>query len=105
MSEPRLLPPDAPRPRRPRFFVWIATGAIFGFAIGGFIAWSGILEQPSTIVSTGSGEPIYAPSTGVGFLGLIGAGLFGILAAALAVLADRSGRGRDDEAGRPPEPD
>jgi hypothetical protein len=61
------------------------TGAILGFAVGGFIAASDIFAKDTAYAR----QFDYGSTAGVGYLGLIGALLFGLAAAVLAVLLDR----------------
>lgn len=73
-------------PRKsPNFLRFIATGAILGFVVGGLIAATGILEDPEAATPGYN----YGASAGVGIVGLLGAGLFAIAAAVLAVILDR----------------
>ena len=70
--------------RHPRFLPFILTGAVLGFAVGSALALLGWFADPDPTVASN-----YAPSAGVGYLGVIGALLFGLLAALVAVLVDR----------------
>lgn len=63
--------------RYPNFVAFIATGAILGFIVGSFLATRG---------DEASG---YSTTTAVLFLGVLGACVFGLLAALVAVLLDR----------------
>ena len=75
-------------PRRtPNFFRFIVTGAIVGFLIGALIAWTGIFEDQSAAAAR---SYVYGTSSGVGLMGLFGAGLGAMLAAVVAVLLDRT---------------
>lgn len=71
--------------RSPNFVRFILTGAVLGFAVGGFLAASNILAEDTEF----SRQFDYSTSAGVGYLGLLGALLFGLAAAVLAVLLDR----------------
>ena len=70
--------------RRPRFLPFILTGVVLGFVVGAALALGGWFADPDPTVASN-----YAPSAGVGYLGVIGALLFGLLAAVIAVLVDR----------------
>ena len=70
--------------RRPRFLPFIATGAVIGFVVGAVLSVSGWLADPSPTVASN-----YPPTAGVGYLGILFAVLFGLLAAVVAVLVDR----------------
>jgi hypothetical protein len=69
--------------RRPRFLPFILTGAVLGFAVGSAVALFGWFADPSPTVASN-----YAPGAGVGYLSVIGALLFGLVAAVIAVLVD-----------------
>ena len=75
-------------PTRPNFTRFIATGAILGFLVGAWIAWSGVLEKPAAMPQGYT----YGVSDGVGIVGLLGAVVFGTIAAVIAVLVDRRNR-------------
>jgi predicted outer membrane lipoprotein len=71
-----------PRTRRyPNFTAFIATGAIIGFVLGSLV---GSLDDGSSEMGRS-----YSGSTAVLFLGLLGACVFGLLGALVAVLLDR----------------
>lgn len=70
--------------RRPRFLPFILTGVVLGFVVGAALALGGWFADPNPTVASN-----YAPSSGVGYLGVMGALLFGLLAAVIAVLVDR----------------
>jgi hypothetical protein len=70
--------------RRPRFLPFIATGAVIGFLVGAVLSMSGWLADPTPTVASN-----YPPTAGVGYLGILFAVLFGLLAAVIAVLVDR----------------
>ena len=72
------------RARRPRFLPFILTGAVIGFAVGGFLAVSGRFENTDSVLAQQS----YDPSAAVGYLGLLGAGLFGLLGALVALAVE-----------------
>jgi hypothetical protein len=57
---------------------------VIGFVIGAALALFGWFADPDPTVASN-----YAPSAGVGYLGVVGALLFGLLAAVIAVLIDR----------------
>jgi hypothetical protein len=71
-------------PRRPRFLPFILTGVVVGFAIGGALAVFGWLEDPSPTIASN-----YSSTSSIGYLGLLGALLFGLLAALVAVVVER----------------
>lgn len=74
--------------RRPRFLPIIVTGAVLGFLVGASLSVFGWFEDRDPILASN-----YAPSAGIGYLGFMGALVFGLLAAVLAILLDRrSGR-------------
>ena len=62
----------------------LLTGALLGFVLGAGIALSGWFQDPSPTVASN-----YAPTAGVGYLGLLGAVLLGLVAALVAVVVDR----------------
>jgi fructose-specific phosphotransferase system IIC component len=70
--------------RRPRFLPFILTGVVVGFAVGGALAVFGWLEDPDPTIASN-----YSPTSSVGYLGFLGALLFGLLAAVIAVLLER----------------
>jgi hypothetical protein len=67
-----------PQTRRyPNFFAFIATGVILGFVVG------------SVVAAAGGEQGGYSTGTAVLFLGTLGACIFGLVAALVAVLLDR----------------
>ncbi|MGG5257697.1 hypothetical protein [Phycicoccus avicenniae] len=74
--------------RRPRFLPFILTGAVIGFVVGAAIADFGWLEDTSSALAQNQ----YSPTAAIGYLGLLGAGLFALLAAVVALLVERSSR-------------
>ncbi|MBM6404495.1 hypothetical protein JQN72_09600 [Phycicoccus sp. CSK15P-2] len=72
------------RVRRPRFLPFILTGAVLGFAVGGWVASSGRWEDTSTALA----QQAYSPTAAVGYLGLLGAALFALVAALVALALD-----------------
>lgn len=73
-------------PRRsPNFLRFILTGAVIGFALGGLVSLTHVFEGSSELVTTYT----YSETQAVMYLGLLGALLFGLLAAVVAVLLDR----------------
>jgi hypothetical protein len=71
-----------PRTRRyPNFPAFIGTGAILGFVLG---SWFG--SRSGGTAETGRS---YTVTTSVLFLGLLGACVFGLVGAVVAVLLDR----------------
>lgn len=69
--------------RRPNHLRVLIFGAVVGFAVGGFFGAFRGAESSNRVVQ---GE--YSTSTAVGYLGLLGALTFGLLAAALSVLVE-----------------
>lgn len=69
--------------RRPNHLRVLILGAVVGFAIGGFLGVFRGLEPSSRVVQ---GE--YSTSTAVGYLGLLGAIVVGLLAAAVSILIE-----------------
>jgi hypothetical protein len=72
-------------PRRRRyanFPAFISTGVIVGFVVGSAVAYFG----GDNTTQTGR---TYSASSGVLFLGVLGACVFGLVAAVIAVLLDR----------------
>jgi hypothetical protein len=65
------------RRRRPRFEAFIGTGVVLGFLAGSGLSL--VREE----------APGYSAGTAAAYLGLMGACLFGLLGAVLAVLLDR----------------
>jgi hypothetical protein len=72
-----------PTRRSPNFVAFISTGVILGFVIGSAIASRG--DDGTTYGHD------YSVTSAVLFLGLVGAFVFGLLAAVVAVLLDRRG--------------
>lgn len=70
--------------RRPRFLPIIITGAVVGFLVGASLAVFGWFEDPDPVIASN-----YAPSAGIGYLGFMGALVFGLLAAVVAIVLDR----------------
>lgn len=68
--------------RYPNFVAFIATGVIVGFVVGSAFAYL----NPEDTTEYGH---TYSPGSAVMFLGLLGAFVFGLLAAVVAVLLDR----------------
>ncbi|MBT9256742.1 hypothetical protein KMZ32_11500 [Phycicoccus sp. MAQZ13P-2] len=75
-------------PRRPRFLPFILTGAVIGFVLGAAVADFGWLENTDTVLA----QKQYSPSTAVGYLGILGACLFALAAALLALGIERFSR-------------
>ncbi|EAP98442.1 hypothetical protein JNB_15798 [Janibacter sp. HTCC2649] len=69
--------------RRPNHLRILITGAVVGFAIGGFFGLYRGLESSSQ-VSQGQ----YATSSAVGYMGLLGALVVGLLAAGVSVFLE-----------------
>ncbi|NYG07077.1 uncharacterized protein involved in exopolysaccharide biosynthesis [Phycicoccus badiiscoriae] len=72
-----------PTRRYPNFVAFIATGAILGFVVGSAVGY-----RSDDTTSYGHD---YSVSSAVLFLGLLGAFVFALLAAVVAVLLDRRG--------------
>ena len=70
-----------PTRRYPNFVAFISTGVILGFVIGSAVAYYG-----DDVPSYGKN---YSVTSAVLFLGLLGAVVFALLAAIVAVLLDR----------------
>ena len=70
--------------RRPRFLPFIVTGAVIGFLVGASLAVFGWFEDATPTLASN-----YPPSAGIGYLGFMGALLFGLLAAVVAILVER----------------
>ena len=70
-----------PTRRYPNFVAFIATGAIVGFVLGSFVG-------PRRDDSVTYGHD-YSVTSAVLFLGVVGALVFALLAAVVAVLLDR----------------
>lgn len=70
-----------PTRRYPNFVAFIATGAILGFVVGSAFAYF-------SDNTTDYGHD-YSTTSAVLFLGVVGAFVFGLLAAVVAVLLDR----------------
>jgi membrane associated rhomboid family serine protease len=73
-----------PPVRHVRFLPFILTGAVLGFVVGAALALFGWFQDPNPTIASN-----YAPTAGVGYLGLLGAVLFGLLAAVLALVIER----------------
>lgn len=69
-------------PRRPRFLPFVLTGAVVGFVIG---AWIATRPDEAAVRTVGT----YSPSAAIGYLGLLGAGLLGLLGAVVALALER----------------
>jgi hypothetical protein len=73
-----------PRTRRyPNFVAYIATGAILGYVVGSAVAYYS--DDDTTYGHD------YSVTSAVLFLGVVGAFVFALLAAVVAVLLDRRG--------------
>jgi uncharacterized membrane protein YeaQ/YmgE (transglycosylase-associated protein family) len=70
------------RRRHPNFMAFIGTGVVIGFIVGSAVAYF----VPGNTTQFGR---VYSDTTSVMFMGIVGAFLFGLLAAVLAVLLDR----------------
>lgn len=70
-------------PRHPNHLRILIVGAVVGFAVGGFLGVYRGLESNSTAVQ---GE--YSTASAVGYLGLLGALVVGLLAAGVSVLIE-----------------
>ena len=69
--------------RRPNHLRVLIIGAVVGFAIGGFF---GLYRGLESSARTTAGE--YSASTSVGYLGLLGALVVGLLAAGVSVIVE-----------------
>lgn len=69
--------------RRPNHLRVLIVGAVVGFAVGAFL---GIYRGVEASGRVAQGE--YSTSTAVGYLGLLGALVVGLLAAGLSVLVE-----------------
>jgi hypothetical protein len=72
-----------PTRRYPNFAAFISTGVILGFVIGSVVAYYS--DDGKTYGHD------YSVTSAVLFIGLVGASVFGLLAAVVAVLLDRRG--------------
>ena len=70
--------------RRPRFLPFILTGAVLGFLVGASFSVFGWFQDPDPTIASN-----YAPSAGIGYLGFLGALLFGVVAAVVALVVER----------------
>jgi len=70
-----------PTRRYPNFTAFIATGAVLGFVLGSAVAYFG--DDANTYGHD------YSVTSAVLFLGVVGALVFALLAAVVAVLLDR----------------
>lgn len=75
--------PVSSQVRRPNHLRILIIGAVVGFAIGGFFGVFRGLESSGRV---GQGE--YSTSSAVGYLGLIGALVVGLVAAGVSVLIE-----------------
>ncbi len=71
-----------PTRRYPNFVAFISTGVVLGFVVGSAFAYYGGQD------TTASGRA-FSTGSSVLFLGVVGASVFGLLAAVLAVLLER----------------
>lgn len=71
--------------RGPRFLPFILTGAVLGFLVGAFIATSGRFEDTSSVLAQ---QGSYTPTAAIGYVGLLAAALFALVAALLALAVD-----------------
>ncbi|WP_286175975.1 hypothetical protein [Arthrobacter sp. NEB 688] len=74
--------------RPPRFLPFIITGAVLGFVVGAAIADFGWLEDTDSALA----QQQYSATTAVGYLGVLGACLFALAAALLALALERFSR-------------
>lgn len=74
--------------RHPRFLPFILTGVVVGFALGAAVADFGWLEDTDSALAQNQ----YSPTAAIGYLGLLGAALFGLAGALLALLVERLSR-------------
>ena len=72
-----------PEIRRPNHLRVLIIGAVVGFAIGGFL---GVYRGLESSARTTAGE--YSTSTAVGYLGILGAIVVGLVAAGVSVLIE-----------------
>ena len=72
-----------PEIRRPNHLRVLIIGAVVGFAIGGFL---GVYRGLESSARTTAGE--YSTSTAVGYLGILGAIVVGLIAAGVSVLIE-----------------
>jgi len=72
-----------PEIRRPNHLRVLIIGAVVGFALGGFL---GVYRGLESSARTTAGE--YSTSTSVGYLGILGAIVVGLLAAGVSVLIE-----------------